>query len=145
MANQKIFIIEDDVDILYGLSSELSGADFIIDSSEADEDMDTLVQHVLDFSPDYIILDLILPKLDGFEVLKKIKENMELTDVPVFIFTDLSDQDSRERSVGLGVDQYFLKDEFDIYNFTQKIKKIIDNKRGDHDLDLDDKPEFVLD
>lgn len=145
MANQKIYIIEDDVDILYGLSSELTSTDFIVDSSEGEEDIDTLLQNILDFSPNYIILDLILPKLDGFEVLKKIKGEVELSDVPVFIFTDLSDQDSRERSIGLGADQFFLKDEFDIYNFTQKIKKIIDNKRDDQELDIDDSAEFGLD
>lgn len=145
MTNQRIYIIEDDVDILYGLSSELSSADFIIESSEGEEDLDTLVKNIFEFSPDYIILDLILPRLDGFEVLKKIKEDVELAEVPVFIFTDLSDQDSRERSLGMGADQYFLKEEFDIYSFTEKIKKIIDNKGGERDLELDDKPEYSID
>lgn len=144
MANPKIYIIEDDVDILYGLSSELSSFDFVVDSSEGDEDMATLIENILEFSPHYIILDLILPKLDGFEVLRKIKEEVELSDIPVFIFTDLSDQDGRERSIGLGADQYFLKDEFDIYNFTQKIKKIIDNKSDDHELEAGDTSEYNL-
>jgi len=128
---RKIFILEDDTNILYGLSAQLSADDFEVETSEGEEEASVLLDNIRNFSPDYIILDLILPKLDGFEVLKSIKEDPELSDVPVFIFTDVSDEDSKQRSLGLGAEQYFLKDEFDIYNFSQKIKKIIDNKTSD--------------
>lgn len=142
MKNKKIFILEDDVDILYGLSAELSSEDYEVESSEGEEDMETLIRNINEFNPDYIILDLILPKLDGFEVLKKIKQEVELSEVPVFIFTDLSDEDSKERSLGMGADQYFLKDEFDIYSFSQKIKKIIENKREDDELEAEEGIEY---
>jgi len=147
MANQKIFIIEDDIDILYGLSADLGSSDFIIDSSQGEENLDVLIQNLLTFAPHYIILDLILPKLDGFEVLKRIKAEIELADVPVIIFTDLSDQDSRERSLNMGADQYFLKEEFDVFNFSKKIKKIIDNRDSTSYLSLedDDDDELFLD
>lgn len=128
---KKIFILEDDTDILYGLSAQLSADDFIVETSEGEEEANLLLDSMRDFAPDYIILDLILPKLDGFEILKSIKESPELSDVPVFIFTDLSDEDGKQRSLGLGADQYFLKDEFDTYNFSQKIKKIIENQAGE--------------
>ncbi|MDX9779100.1 MAG: response regulator [Patescibacteria group bacterium] len=139
MSEKKIFIIEDDVDILYGLSAQLGAEDFVVETSDGDEELDALLQSILDFDPDYIILDLILPKLDGFEVLKKIREEAELSDIPVFIFTDLSDEDSRQRSLNMGADQYFLKDDFDIYQFAEKIKKIIANQDDPvsaEDLDL---------
>jgi DNA-binding response OmpR family regulator len=130
---KKIFILEDDTNILYGLSAQLSADDFVVETSEGEEEAGVLLDNIRDFAPDYIILDLILPKLDGFEILKSIKEDPELSDAPVFIFTDVSDEDSRQRSLGLGADQYFLKDEFDVYNFSQKIKKIIENQVGDED------------
>jgi DNA-binding response OmpR family regulator len=131
---KKIFILEDDTNILYGLSAQLSADDFVVETSEGEEEAGMLLDNIRDFAPDYIILDLILPKLDGFEILKSIKEDPELSDAPVFIFTDVSDEDSRQRSLGLGADQYFLKDEFDVYNFSQKIKKIIENQAGDEDF-----------
>lgn len=142
MKSKKIFILEDDVDILYGISAELVNDDHEVESSEGEEDMETLISNIIEFNPDYIILDLILPKLDGFEVLKRIKQEAEISDIPVFIFTDLSDEDSRERSLGMGADQYFLKDEFDVYSFAQKIKKIIDNKRKDDDLEDEEDIEY---
>lgn len=128
---KKIFILEDDTDILYGLSAQLGADDFVVETSEGEEEAGILLDNIRDFAPDYIILDLILPKLDGFEILKNIKEDPELSEVPVFIFTDLSDEDGKQRSLGLGADQYFLKDEFDVYNFSQKIKKIIENQAED--------------
>lgn len=128
---KKIFILEDDTDILYGLSAQLGADDFVVETSEGEEEAGILLDNIRDFAPDYVILDLILPKLDGFEILKSIKEDPELSDVPVIIFTDLSDEDGKQRSLGLGADQYFLKDEFDVYNFSQKIKKIIENQAED--------------
>lgn len=139
MSNKKIFILEDDINILYGLASQLSADNFIVESSEGEEDISLLLDNIRTFSPDYIILDLILPKLDGFEVLKKIREDSEMSEVPIFIFTDVSDEDSKQRSFGLGASQYFLKDEFDVYGFAQKIRKIIENELNSSDLiDLND-------
>jgi DNA-binding response OmpR family regulator len=131
---KKIFILEDDTNILYGLSAQLSADDFEVETSEGEEDAGVLLDSMHEFSPDYIILDLILPKLDGFEILKSIKEDPELSDVPVFIFTDVSDEDSRQRSLNLGADQYFIKDEFDVFSFAQKIKKIIENQANDEEF-----------
>ena len=46
----------------------------------------------------------------------------------IFIFTDLSDEDSKSRSLELGADYYFIKEEFDAYEFSEKVKKIILNQ-----------------
>jgi len=128
MKDKKIFIIEDDVNILYGLESQFTAADLEVEVSEADEEMEELLDKIRDFDPDYIIADLILPKVDGFEVVKKIKEDEELRDKEIFIFTDLSDEDSRSRSLELGADYVFFKEDFDTFEFAEKVKKIIRNQ-----------------
>jgi DNA-binding response OmpR family regulator len=128
MSDQKIFILEDDVNILYGLESQLSASDFIIESSEGEEEIEELLNNMRKFVPDYLILDLILPKLDGFEVIKRIKEDDELSDLKIFIFTDLSDEDSKRRSLDIGAEYYFIKEEFDTYEFAEKVRKIISNQ-----------------
>jgi len=136
MKNKKIFIVEDDVNILYGLESQFTADEFVIESSEGDEEMNELLDRIRSFEPDYLILDLILPKLDGFEIVKKIKEDDELNDLPIFIFTDLSDEDSRQRSLTLGADYVFFKEEFDTFEFVEKMKKIVANQ--DRDVDEED-------
>lgn len=128
MRNKKIFIIEDDVNILYGLESQFTSAGMEVEVSEAEEEIEELLEKIRDFGPDYIVADLILPKIDGFEVVKKIKEDEELRDLEIFIFTDLSDEDSRSRSLELGADYVFFKEDFDTFEFAEKAKKIISNQ-----------------
>lgn len=138
MRGRKIFIIEDDANILYGLESQFTAADFEVEVSEADEDEEELLSMLREFEPDYVILDLILPKVEGFELLKKIKSDPELKDKEIFIFTDLSDEDSRQRSLEMGADYVFFKEDFDTFQFAEKVIKIVKNQEkteGDEDLE----------
>ncbi len=131
MKSKKIFIVEDDANILYGLESQFTAADIDVEISEANEEIEELMAEIKAFDPDYIILDLILPKIDGFEVVRKIKADDELSEKEIFIFTDLSDEDSRSRSLELGADYVFFKEEFDTFEFAEKVKKIVGNKEKD--------------
>jgi DNA-binding response OmpR family regulator len=83
-------------------------------------------------------LDLILPKVDGFDIIKKIKADDELNDRQIFIFTDLSDEDSRQRSLTIGADYVFFKDEFDTFEFAEKVKKIVANQDKEVDRDYEE-------
>jgi len=137
MKSKKIFIVEDDANILYGLEAQFTAADLEVEISEANEDLEELISEIKEFDPDYIVLDLILPKIDGFEVIKRIKSDDELSEKEIFIFTDLSDEDSRSRSLELGADYFFFKEDFDTFEFAEKVVKIVTNqdkgKREDKD------------
>ncbi len=137
MSIKKIFIVEDDPNILYGLESQFTADNFEIESSEGDEDLGELFTRMQDFEPDFFILDLILPKIDGFEIVKKIKDDPALSEKEIFIFTDLSDEDSRGRSLELGADYVFFKEEFDTYEFAEKVKKIIANQEKNEDQEYE--------
>lgn len=128
MTEKKIFIIEDDANILYGLESQFAAEGFEVETSAGDEEANEIMDRIREFDPDYFVLDLILPKLDGFDVVKRIKEDPEFGDKEIFIFTDLSDEDSRSRSLELGADYVFFKDEFDTFQFAEKVIKIIANQ-----------------
>ena len=146
--SKKIFIVEDDANILYGLEAQFTAANLVVEVSEADEELEELMDKIKDFDPDYIITDLILPKVDGFEVIKKIKEDEELRDKEIFIFTDLSDEDSRSRSLELGADYVFFKEEFDTFEFAEKVKKIIANQKkaaGEVAAEEDEEEDMGLD
>ncbi|MFH0923526.1 MAG: response regulator [Candidatus Falkowbacteria bacterium] len=126
--SKKIFIIEDDINLLSGLQAKLSVEGFSVIASSGNCDIDELINNIKLSKPDYVILDLILPVLDGFEILKIIKADKDLSGISVFIFTSLGDDDSRHRSKRLGADYYFIKDDFMIDDFVLKFKKIISNK-----------------
>ncbi|MFA7087793.1 MAG: response regulator [Patescibacteria group bacterium] len=136
--DKKIFIIEDDANLLYGLQSQFEAEDLEVETSVGEEEIEELMSRLRDFDPDYIILDLILPKIDGFEIIKKMKADEELNDRQIFIFTDLSDEDSRQRSMDIGADYIFFKEEFDTFEFAEKVKKIIANQEKDDDRDYEE-------
>jgi DNA-binding response OmpR family regulator len=143
MTDKKIFIIEDDANILYGLEAQFSAAGLEVEVSEAEEDAEELLDNLREFQPDYIVLDIILPKIDGFEIVKKIKSDSELSDKEIFIFTDLSDEDSRQRSLEMGADYVFFKDDFDTFQFAEKVIKIIGNQEKSRDDDDDDDEQAI--
>ncbi|HQO11169.1 MAG TPA: response regulator, partial [bacterium] len=118
--------------------AQFSADEFVVESSEGEEELEELLDNIRSFSPDYMILDLILPKLDGFEIIKRIKEDEELSNLSIFIFTDLSDEDSKNRSLELGADYYFIKDDFDTYEFAEKVKKIIANQTENENSEVAD-------
>lgn len=126
--DKKIFIIEDDSNILYSLEASFSAEGLEVMTSEGDEEIDEVMENIEDFAPDYLVLDVILPKLDGFEIIKKIKDDSEMADLPIFVFSDISDEDSRSRSLEMGADYFFPKEDFDAYEFAEKVKKIMANQ-----------------
>jgi DNA-binding response OmpR family regulator len=140
MQKNKIFIIEDDANLLYGLEAQFTAADLMVEVSEGDEDEEELLDNMRSFDPNFIVLDLILPKIEGFELLQKIKADHELKDKQIFIFTDLSQEDSKERSLEMGADYVFFKEDFDTFSFAEKVIKIIQNqeKIADSDREEDD-------
>ncbi|MDD3711212.1 MAG: response regulator [Patescibacteria group bacterium] len=143
----RIFIIEDDINILYGLRDIFSSNDYDVEISDSNEELDDLINNIKKFKPDVIILDIVLPKLDGAEIIKNIKSDELINSAEIFIFTDLSDEDGRSRSVGLGANYYFMKNEFDIYTFSNKVMRVMSrNKDEFEDSDnLEDAEDIVMD
>jgi len=127
--SEKIYIIEDDANLLYGLQSRFSSEGYEVEITTGEETLEELLAYIKKSKFDYVILDLILPDLDGFELLEAIRTEDELRDLSIFIFTDLSDEDSKHRSMDLGADYYFIKTDFDINEFSEKVIRILNNKQ----------------
>ena len=138
--NKNIFIIEDDINIASGLQVQFSLAGFNAEINQGEEDVEDFINSVKKFNADIVVLDLILPKFDGFEIIKEIRKDEEISDVYIFVFTDVSDEDSKARGLQLGANQYFIKDDFSIEEFASKVQKIIENKEamneGDNTIDV---------
>ena len=76
-------------------------------------------------NPDLILLDLILPKIDGFEVLKRIKSNPQTKDIPVIILTNLERTKDIERAIEAGASTYLVKANYSLDEVLTKIKQAI--------------------
>jgi len=75
--------------------------------------------------PDLILLDLILPKMPGFDVLKKLKEDNETKDIPVIVLTNLEDIKDVDRAIELGATTYLVKAKYSLEEIVEKIKNAL--------------------
>lgn len=75
--------------------------------------------------PDLILLDLVLPRLHGFDVLKRLKEDLELREIPVIVLTNLERIEDVEKAIELGAKTYLVKTQYTIEEVIEKIKKVI--------------------
>jgi len=75
--------------------------------------------------PDVVLLDLILPGIDGFEVLAKIKENEKIKEIPVIILSNLGQKDDIDKGMGLGAADYLVKAHFTPSEIIEKTNQIL--------------------
>jgi CheY-like chemotaxis protein len=102
----KILIADDNIPNVELLEAYLAGLDYIIDT--AGDGAETL-EKVQTFAPDLILLDIMMPKLSGFEVCEKLKSNPHTQGIMILMVTALSELGDIERAVNAGCDDYLSK------------------------------------
>jgi len=124
MPKEQIIIIEDDKHIskLVKYNLEKAGYDCTV-ADEGEEALDVLAKE----RPDLIILDIMLPKMDGFEVCRAIKQNTKLKNIPIIMLTAKGEEVDRIVGLELGADDYVVKP-FSPRELILRIKAIL--KRG---------------
>ena len=121
----KVFIIEDDVYIsdMYKIKLEADNYEVCV-ASDGIEGMKNLEKNM----PDVILLDIVMPKIDGFSILKMIKKNDILKNIPVILLTNLSQKENIERGFELGAASYIIKAHFTPSEVVKKIKEVIEKE-----------------
>jgi DNA-binding response OmpR family regulator len=121
-AKAKILLIEDDSFLLnmYSTKFEIEGYDISIA-----EDGAKGIELARDIVPDIILLDIMMPKMDGFEVLKELKADSATAEIPVVILTNINQRDDVERGMSLGAVDYFIKAHFIPSEIVKKVEKFI--------------------
>lgn len=118
----KILIVEDDNILSKAIDTAMKGAGF--DTMVA-ADGDEALKKAAKFKPDLILLDLLLPKKSGEEVLAAIRKDEVLKDIPVLISTVKSDQDSIARCATMGIRGYFIKAHYTLDDIVNQVKKAL--------------------
>jgi two-component system phosphate regulon response regulator PhoB len=106
MKKERILIVEDDEDILQLLSYNLEGGGFEIETAASGHDG---LSKAKSGRFDLVILDLMLPGMDGFDVCREIKRDSETTDIPIIMLTARSEEVDRIVGLELGADDYVVK------------------------------------
>lgn len=119
---KKIMIVEDDRFLSFLMKARLEKDGFVVlqvfDGEEA-------IQLLKTETPSLVILDLIMPKVTGFEVLKMISVTPQLSKVPVVIVSNLAQDSDIEKARELGAKEYFVKVKVSIDDLVQKIQALV--------------------
>ncbi len=117
----KILIVEDEEALAMVLGEKLQKLEHEVRIAKDGEVAITLAHS---FKPEMILLDLILPKKDGFAVLKELKNDPELSEVPVIVLSNLGEDDNIKKALSLGAKDYFVKSQHPINEIVEKIEAI---------------------
>jgi DNA-binding response OmpR family regulator len=119
---KKILIVEDDT-FLQGLASnKLSKEGFEVTTAP---DGTEAVKLLATLTPDIILLDLVLPGIDGFGVLKQVRENEATKSIPVIVFSNLAQDEDIKKAKDLGANDFMIKSNFTLDELAEKIKGIL--------------------
>lgn len=116
---KKILLVEDDAALanVYKTRLEVEG----FDVRHVDNGEDAL-SNAVEYRPDLIVLDVMMPKIDGFDVLDILRQTPETTGMRVIMLTALSQAKDKERAEKLGADDYLVKSQVVISDVISRIK-----------------------
>ena len=124
----RILVVEDEASLARGIAFNLKAegyvADCISDGREACE-MLTLPGPRSRAGHDLVLLDVMLPRMDGFALTSRIRSDGRYTELPVVLVTGLESQGDRERGVEVGASAYVVKGSFDQSNLLETIRRLI--------------------
>jgi DNA-binding response OmpR family regulator len=123
----KVLIVEDDSFLLNIYSNQLEAGGFCVFAAE---DGDKGLKMAKKEKPNLILLDILLPGKDGFEVLKELKASKETKNIAVLLLTNLSQKADLEKGLSLGANDYLIKAHFMPSEVVAKIKKVMKIVRG---------------
>lgn len=121
MGKARLLIVEDDVDISTMLKIYFSGLGYDVDTAMRGSDAIEKTRHAL---PHLIILDIMLPDIDGYEVCRHLRTNMRTSHIPVIFLTQKDERSDRLQGLELGADDYITKP-FDIEELKLRVQGAI--------------------
>jgi len=120
--NGRVLIVEDDQFLRDLMERKLKKEGFTVDTAI---EGDTGLQKIAATKPDLVLLDIILPGLDGFSILEKLKQNPEVANIPVILLTNLGQRDDVEKGLRLGAAGYLVKAHFTPGDIVEKVKAVL--------------------
>ena len=119
---KKILIVEDELSLLKVLELKFENEGFQVFTTTNGEDG---LELALQNEPDIILLDIIMPKMDGITMLKKLRETSYGKGANVIILTNLSDSHAVEESMKAGVFDYLIKNDWKLDAVVDKVKAVL--------------------
>jgi len=121
-AKTKVLIVDDDAFLasIYATKLDIEGFE-VVSARDGEEGYKAAMKE----KPALILLDVLMPKLDGFETLKKLKSDPETKAIPVIMLTNLGQKEDIEKGMQEGAADYLIKAHFVPAEAVEKIKKVL--------------------
>lgn len=117
-----ILLVEDDQFVVDIYTTKFKAAGFEVEVAENGEEA---LRKLKERKPDLLVLDIVLPNIDGWELLRKIRSDLGLENLKVVVLSNLSKKSEIEKSAKFGVLKYFIKAHFTPSEVVEEIKKIL--------------------
>ncbi len=121
---KRILFIEDEEALQRALTDTLSSSGYTTFQAVNGEEGVVMAQKEI---PDLILLDLILPKKSGFEVLQELKKDPATKNIPVIILTNLEGSEDVERALASGATTYLVKANYSVHDVVAKVGGVLDH------------------
>ena len=121
---KKVLVVDDEVFIRKMIAARLKMADVAV--IEAENGMEAM-DKAADERPDLIVMDVMMPKMDGFQACEGIRSNPEISGIPILMLTARGEMMDMERAMALGIIEYIAKP-FSPKELVEKIVKILKDK-----------------
>ena len=122
MSATKVLIVDDDAFLLDMYSIKFKESGFSVEIAQNGEEA---VEKVKELNPDVILLDIVMPKLDGFEVLRAFKKDKIAENALIIILTNLGQKEDIEKGLALGAADYIIKAHFTPSEVVAKVKSLL--------------------
>lgn len=119
-----VLIVEDNADVREFIKDALKDTFHIEEASNGEQGLRKAEKLI----PDLIVSDIMMPKMDGYEMMRQLKLNDKTSHIPIILLTAKSDKDSKLQGLGLGADDY-LRKPFDSEELLARIKNLIETRR----------------
>ncbi|OGZ27476.1 MAG: hypothetical protein A2365_03325 [Candidatus Nealsonbacteria bacterium RIFOXYB1_FULL_40_15] len=120
--NNIILLVEDDPFLIDIYTTKLKEVGYNV---QVAQDGEEAMSKIKEYKPDLVLLDIVLPTVNGWEILKRVKKDEELSGVRIVILSNLAEKEEVERGINAGAIKYLVKAHYTPTEVVAEIRKII--------------------
>ncbi|KKQ22036.1 hypothetical protein A2999_00645 [Candidatus Wolfebacteria bacterium RIFCSPLOWO2_01_FULL_38_11] len=121
-STKKILVVEDDMPTLEAIGLKLKEQGFLVENAfDGEEAMEKIKEN----NYDLVLLDILLPKKNGFEIIREMKTNDNLKNIKILVFSNLNHSESVTWALSQGIEGYVVKADTDVNSLIEEIKKVL--------------------
>jgi CheY-like chemotaxis protein len=122
---RKVCIVDDEANILeiYSTAFSKSGYD-VVTAADGEEGLKVIRKQ----KPDIALIDIMMPKMDGMELMQELRKDPDLQQIPIIIMSNVNDSETMRKTGELGISFYLVKSLFDPMKVVDHVKEVLHNK-----------------